>query len=150
MLSGLYRTLVLFSHWSTGNWGFCQTTTCKGLAIKEDLTHILADCGALRETRLRLQNFTSEYCKDLTFLIPLVAVLNSPSNPTYCQFLVDCSVLPQVISATQHHGSQVTHHLFRITRTWCFSLHKARLQILNRWTRFYWHQYLVWFQTQPN
>ena len=57
-----------------------------------------------------------------------------PSNPEYCQFLIDCSTIPRIISASQTYGvSYIHNHLFNITRTWIYTLHKERLKILGRW-----------------
>ena len=136
MVSGRYRTEKLCSHFSKDKTGFCQTPHCKGLDYFEDLEHILADCPALEDTRTRLRSFTANYCQSLPEVQPLIDVLSSPSNPSYCQFLVDCSVLPEVIAATQTCGPQLLVHLFRITRTWCYCLHRTRLRILGRWRRF--------------
>ena len=137
MISGRYRTEQLCSNFANDKTGFCQTTHCKGLDHVEDLQHILADCPALEETRTKLKNFTTNYSQSLPVIQPFLKILSSPSNPSYCQFLVDCSVLPEVISATQTYGPQLLDHLFKITRTWCYCLHRTRLRILGRWQRFH-------------
>ena len=45
------------------------------------------------------------------------------------QFLLDPSVLPEVIKASRN-DENVLLTLFRITATWCYSLHRLRLQLL--------------------
>ena len=60
MLSGRYRTEALASHWSESGSKFCQTPQCKDLNLVEDLTHILAVCGALNHTRSKLRNVTNK------------------------------------------------------------------------------------------
>ena len=56
------------------------------------------------------------------------------SNQDYLlQFILDCSVLPSVISATQQHGYVVLEELFHLTRTWCFVMHRQRMRMLGRW-----------------
>ena len=134
MISGRYRTEQLFSHWS-GNNPFCKTPSCKGLEKVENLEHILLHCGSLEPTRQRLLAFTSNYCQNLhnLNLQPVISTLYTRSDPLFCQFLIDCSILPSTIAATQEYGQEILQHLFRITRTWCYCLHKARLQILERW-----------------
>ena len=57
-----------------------------------------------------------------------------PSHPLFSQFLIDCSVIPEVISLTQLLGTDALYNLFKVTRTWCYSLHRDRLKILGRWT----------------
>ena len=49
------------------------------------------------------------------------------------QFIIDCSVLPMVISAYQTNGPLIHSHLYKITRTWCRSLHRDRLKSLGRY-----------------
>jgi hypothetical protein len=46
------------------------------------------------------------------------------------QFSIDCSVLPLVIYSYQLHGLIIHQQLFKITRTWCRSLHVARMKAL--------------------
>ena len=135
MISGRYRTELLCSKWSSNSSGFCQTPSCRGLNLPEDLHHILAKCSFLQPTRKRLLNFTSKFCQQYPAIKSLIDIFCTPEHPKFCQFLLDCSVLPEVILAVQQQGSAVLHQLFRITRTWCYCLHKTRLQILGRWAK---------------
>ena len=103
--------------------------------VLEDVPHILRDCDALHETRLKLLSYTKEYCHDIaTYLSDLILSLTDVSSPTFCQFLLDCSVLPKVIRATQQYdAATIHHHTFTISRTWVYSLHKKRMMLLGRW-----------------
>ena len=49
------------------------------------------------------------------------------------QFILDCSTLPTVINSRQGHGEEVINELFRLTRTWCFVIHRDRMKMLGRW-----------------
>ena len=49
------------------------------------------------------------------------------------QFLLDCSVLPDIILLQQKLGFQILEDLFYLTRSWCYAIHRERLKILNRW-----------------
>ena len=71
----------------------------------------------------------------------LVTSLCKPQNPNFIQFLLDCSCLPEVILAAQEHGDGELAHLFRISRTWVYSLHRTRLKKLGRWN-FLWSGFL--------
>ena len=136
MISGRYRTEMLCSNWSPNSSGHCQAPSCQGLNLPEDLHHILAVCSSLQPSRFRLVDFTSKFCLKYPVIQPLLQTFCSPTHPQFCQFLLDCSVLPAVIQATQEHGSAVLNLLFRITRTWCYCLHKTRLKLLGRWAKF--------------
>ena len=135
MLSGRYRTEKLCSNWTKHSTGVCQLSeSCSSTA--EDIRHILAFCGALQPTREKLMRFSFDYCKSFPPIRKLVHQFCHSTNPQFCQFLLDCSVLPPVILEAQLHGSEVLHHLFHITRTWCYTLHKERMKILGRWNHF--------------
>ena len=136
MVSGRYRTELLCSHWSTNKMGFCQAPSCKDHQIQEDLAHILAKCGSLYPTRMKLLDFTQKVSQSMPALKHITDIFLTPSHPAFCQLLLDCSVMPSVISASQQLGPSVHQHLFRISRTWCYCLHKARLQLLGRWKKF--------------
>ena len=41
--------------------------------------------------------------------------------------LLDCSVMPEVIRSAQSHGSRVYDDLFYVGRTWCFAVHRERM-----------------------
>ena len=137
MLSGRYRTELLCSNWSSNTSGCCQTPSCRDLNIPEDLQHILVECGSLQSTRNSLMSFTKDISRGCPEINHIVEKYCSLIHPDFVQFLLDCSVLPEVIQTQQQCGSQaILNQLFRITRTWCFCLHKARLKVLNRWIKF--------------
>ena len=131
-LSGRYRTQRLSRFWSQNKDGVCLMDTCKHEKIVEDLNHIIIRCSGLNETRRRLISFTSNYICDKPVLQPLVtAYLYAADNENQVmQFILDCSVLPMVITAYQKYGPVIHEQLFRVTRTWCRALHRDRLKAL--------------------
>ena len=132
MLSGRYRTEHLCRHWSKNKLGVCLlSASCS--STSEDLPHLLASCPALQQTRDKLTNFTNNFISTIPHLNHLVRSFCFPGHPLFCQFLIDCSVIPQIIAATQIYGPDTLHHLFHITRTWIYSLHRERLKLLGRW-----------------
>ena len=134
-LSGRYRTELLSRHWSSNPEGFCLCPSCDGLQVKEDLEHILLYCASLSPTRQRLYSFTSNYARSVPAISKTILDLTKPTQPLFFQFLLDCSVIPHVISLVQELGEDVLYHMFKISRTWCYSLHRDRLRILGRWTQ---------------
>ena len=136
MISGRYRTELLCSKWTPHSTGYCKAPSCRDGGHSEDLHHILAVCDSLEPTRQKLLDFTVKFCSRNPLIQPIVFELCNKWHPQFCQFLIDCSVLPAVISITQVLGPDVLNLLFRITRTWCYCLHKRRLQILGRWQKF--------------
>ena len=135
MISGRFRTEELCSNWSKNKMGVCLLSPSCSLT-PENLQHILSACPALQPTRDRMMKFTNEYCSKFPIIKPLILSLCVQSSPTFCQFLLDCSPLPEVISAVQLHGSQIHDHLFHLTRTWTYTLYKVRMKLLGRWRKF--------------
>ena len=137
MVSGRFRTERLCRHWSMNKLGICllSPNCCD---ISEDVPHILQTCAALHETRLMLLQYTRKYCENIPPHISALILLHTDlSSPEFCQFLLDCSTLPDIIRATQEYDANtVYHHCFTVTRTWIYSLHKKRLKILGRWKIF--------------
>ena len=135
-LSGRYRTEKLCRFWSNNPDGFCLCPSCSGHEVPEDIEHILLHCGSLSPARLVLSTFTAEYCKKHPHLADILLSFTNPNHPDFIQFLLDCSSIPQVILFSQEHGREALYHLFKVTRTWCYSLHRNRLKLLGRWTPF--------------
>ena len=130
MLSGRYRTEALCSHWSKNKQGVCLLSdSCS--TTEDDINHILTRCPALDETREDLTKYTENYLKKLPLQVQvLLNKLCSSSNPSFCDFLLDASSQPEVISAVQVHGPLLLHHTFCVTRTWIFVIHRERLKKL--------------------
>ena len=129
-LSGRYRSQSLVSHWSPNSDGSCLSPTCK--EEKETIEHILLDCQAYNDCKSRLYSLWLS-AKILEVHDLLLEALTS-DRAYLLQFILDCSVLPQVIRATQvKNGDLILRELFYYTRTWCFSIHKARMKMLGRW-----------------
>ena len=133
-LSGRYRSERLTRFWSQNRDGFCVLPICKNQNIFEDIEHIILRCQGLTDVRRRLHEFTRDYISDKPVIKPVIdAYLYSTDDYLRMQFLLDCSVLPLVILIHQHHGPVIHQQLFRISRTWCRSLHVARMKRLGRY-----------------
>ena len=131
-LSGRYRTQRLSKFWSENTDGVCLLDPCKDHKIVEDTRHIILRCSGLTETRRRLTSFTSSYISDKPVLQPIVTVYLFATDNEYqvMQFILDCSVLPLVITAYQDYGPVIHKQLFRVTRTWSRALHWDRVKAL--------------------
>ena len=132
MISGRYRTEVLCSHWTNRSGKCLLSEDC--LDQLEDIPLILTQCCALNPSRERLMDYTVKYSSDMPpTLSTLLLNLCSKTNKNFCNFLLDCSTLPEIISPSQIHGSIVHEHFYNVTRTWIFVLHRDRLKKLGRW-----------------
>ena len=137
MLSGRYRTEKLCRFWSQNRKGICLFECCRDLEIPEDLHHILSVCPALEEIRGKLHRFTNSKCSTLPSEVTKIVIGHTrPCDPLFVHFLLDCSQFPEVIRCVQKYGPKILATTFHITRTWCYSLHRERLKMLNRWKNF--------------
>ena len=132
MLSGRYPTDKLVRHWSMNKSGVCLLPGCSGTALG-NLEHLLLHCPALQSTRLRMMQLSLS----VTSMYPPVAdiLILLHNSCTYdkrlaMQLILDCSAMPAVISLTQSHGPDVLHYLFYVSRNWCYSVHRKRMDLL--------------------
>ena len=100
------------------------------------MRNTFCSCGSLTKTCQNLSQFTLSLCKTLPQLSDILLTFTKPNPPQFSQFLIDCSVIPEVISLTKLLGTDALYNLFKVTRTWCYSLHRDRLKILGRWEEY--------------
>ena len=102
----------------------CQET-------EETLEHSLLHCPQYCSTRTVLSKMWRSSANEISRELALSALTKQPQY--IMQFLLDPSVIPEVIVATQDDGVEVLNYIFHLTRTWCFSIHRERLKSLGRW-----------------
>ena len=135
MLSGRYRTNSLMSHWSKNRSGCCSLSP-ECIEIKEDIPHILQFCPALSDLRLRMYDYVNSFCEASALPDEVKRVLLEFCHtrcPLFCDFLLDCSSIPEVIHLSQRYGKGVLHSCFEVTRTYVYALHRQRLKFLGTW-----------------
>ena len=135
MLSGRYRTCWLERHWSATNpAGNCSLPMCSLTPTPGTLPHILTECKDLEPTRERALSLWAAAAPNNPTIQP---ILNKYSIYTdtelFVQFLLDCTVLPEVIELRQMEGKKGQDLLLYLTRSFCFSVHKCRLKLLGKW-----------------
>ena len=97
---------------------------------------MLLHCPEHCEERRRLGAFILDMLRENHFLPRIVPLIGDDiEDEEKMQFLTDCSVMPKVIEATQIYGEIVHQLCFKISRTWCRSIHVARSKKLGRYSR---------------
>ena len=130
MLSGRYITDQLSRHWTSNKAGSCLVPGCSTQEVGS-LVHLLLHCTALQDPRKKMIQLSLEVAKDTPVLGDLIQdVLYNPDNNQLMQLLLDCSVLPSVITLTQTYGQDLLQPLFYISRNWCYSIHRKRMNLL--------------------
>ena len=130
MLSGRYVTDQLSRHWTKNKSGACLIPGCSGQHIGS-LEHLLLFCPALAEARsgiIKLCVAVSSESDDLRTII--LTMLSGQPVVKMMQFILDCSSMPEVIRLTQHSTQETLERLFYISRTWCYTMHRTRMNKL--------------------
>ena len=125
MLSGNYTTRELSE---SGNQSYPSATYT---AVSESLEHILIHCPAYTHIRNNVTHKSSKTADPI--VSKLVANALNSSYHNLMQFLLDATVLPDVRLAVLTHGQSLLGPLLNITRTWCYSIHRERMQLLGLW-----------------
>ena len=139
MLSGRYLTDKLQRHWTQNKTGNCLLPACTPSDSEGSLEHLLLYCPALNYTRSKLLQLCSRVSSENEQISSIIHhVFNSDDPQVVMHFLLDCSTMPIAITATQLFGQEVLDRLLYIGRTWCYNIHRERMNQLGllkfRWT----------------
>ena len=129
MLSGRFRCGSLLRHFYPNKIsGLCEL--CE-LEI-EDIPHIiLPKCPRLYEQSKILLTFAEETLADCPIATKIFSdiFVMGKDDKTKVQFMLDPTVIPQVIRATQMNANLLPR-ILKITTTWCYSLNRTRRNLL--------------------
>ena len=132
-LSSQYPCGSRTKHWSPENRnGYCTFPQCMEKEIVENPEHLLLHCPSYEKARLSLISMCLKLNHPVSFSLVTRSLLTA-SPKSHLQLLLDCSSLPEVISAAQHFGETIYNDLFYVARSWCFTIHRERMKRLGRW-----------------
>ena len=128
MLSGRYRSDYMARHWSSKNkQGYCLL--CPGKQLPGDLVHLLAICPTLNDKRISIYEFWKKEASENAHIFTLIETMLKATTDDFVQFILDPSVTPEVILGVQEKNFFLDE-IFRLTRTFCYAMHRRRLQLL--------------------
>ena len=132
MLSGRYLTGKQQRHWTGNKSCYCLLPSCAPTKSEGSLEHLLLFCPALNNTRAKLLALCSRVTlEDENISSILHQALNSAAPPDVTMhFLLDCSTMQAVILSSQVYGTQIRDRLLYIGCTWCYSIHRERMNRL--------------------
>ena len=110
--SGRYRSANLTKHWAGDKDGLCLAPSCVNKI--ETIEHILVQCDYYNNCKRRLYSLWLSTTNKIVLKLVLEAL--SSESQYLVQFVLDCTVLPSVIKATQTHGSDILKELFYLHR----------------------------------
>ena len=96
--------------------------------VQGTLEHILLYCKSLHEKRQSLLALVSRVSGEHPVISAILEYFFTSDNPKdLLQLLLDCTVIPCVISASQLFGKKVIERLLYLGRTWCYNIHRERV-----------------------
>ena len=132
LLSGRYRCDSLLSHFHPSNSPTCQLSCDQPDAIG-DVQHLLIKCSALSSRRSILFEYWENISSTSPILTDIVQKIRDGPPDQLLQFVLDCSVIPEISELADIHGEDFLAPLFKMSRTFCYSIHRERLKLLNKW-----------------
>ena len=141
MLSGRYITDKLSRHWNQNKLGLCTIPGCSGDEVGS-LEHYLLNCPALSSARSNAMNLCLKVSLEHETLRDILqnTFLNQTSE-NIVQFLLDCSSIPEIVKLGQGGDPSLVDRLFYVSRTWCYSIHRSRMNKLRlfqyRWLMYH-------------
>ena len=97
-------------------------------AETESISHILAECRALSETRDRI---LPELMNTTAKVQPFSRILDQPSPSELTQFILDCTSINLDESIRVPNHNQGISEIFRVSRDLCFAITNERSRLLN-------------------
>ena len=132
MISGRYRSEDLTKHWTPSNrQGYCLANTC--VEVAGSLEHILVECPALQQARTRQITMWHDRSSPYPALHQMLGmVLASPAH-VQVQFILDPSLFNGITMLWEIHGQVILDHVYYLTRTYAYYLHREKLKLHGRW-----------------
>ena len=134
LLSGRYKSDYLSRHWVKENPdGLC--VLCPGKHLLGTIEHLLVSCDTLFSTRQNITQYWFRFSSEDDALRKLLTAKLAANTTELVQFLLDPSVVPEVISGCQRQLYNLDE-LYKLTRCWCYAVHRKRLQITGKLHKF--------------
>ena len=131
-LSGRFRTDTLLAHFNKENLPFCPLHPAEERVVG-DLAHHLLHCSALCPQRENLLKYWDSMSSSVPACNRILKQAADGSEDDFQQLVLDCSSVPEVIKAASLHGEVVFETIFKATRTYCYSMYRKRLNLLNQY-----------------
>ena len=132
-LSSQYPCGERTRHWTPSNpRGLCTFPSCFSEGVVETQEHVLLHCCAYSPARNNLLGLCMKIDDPVSHSLVANFILCGPTKMKML-LLLDCSAIPEVITASQKYGDYVFRDIFYVGRTWCFSIHRERMKRLGLW-----------------
>ena len=132
-LSGRAKVESLTKHWDKSHKdGFCLL--CREIEPTEGtIEHLLlpGGCPRLIEARQSMISMMQSYLVSRPYLFPIFQSLFGNDDLTTVQFLLDCSILPDIIKLNQESEDLILKDIFYLTRSYVFKIFVTQRRLLS-------------------
>ena len=94
---------------------------------------MLIICPALQPTRDRLVKFWRDKTLPYPALAKIMSEVLSSTPQGLTQFILDPCLVPAILALCNQHGKELFDHVFYLTRTFAYYMHRAKMISLGRW-----------------
>ena len=94
---------------------------------------MLTSCPALNHTRAQLISFLMDKSRPCPPLLQIVTDIFHSSPLTQVQFLLDPCHIPAISDLCVTMGADMLSHIFYLTRTFAYYMHRSKMLSLGRW-----------------
>ena len=101
----------------------------------DTLDHFVLHCEALTAARTNVLNYWQYYSSKDDQLRNLLIIKLRSTTETFMQFIIDPSVDSEVIRGVQNNLIKL-EDVYCLTRTWCYAVHRMKLQLTGRFRKF--------------
>ena len=130
MLSGRYITDRLSRHWMQNQSWLCTIPGFIGLDIGS-LEHYLLFCPALSPARSKVISLLKKVTAESDLIGNIIEKVFTNQTPEHIvQFLLDCTSFPDIILLEQSGNIALVERIFHVGRTWCYTMHRSRMNKL--------------------
>ena len=125
-----FLTDKLSRYWNQNKLGLCTIPGCTG-DESGSLEHYLLFCPALSSARLNVMQLSQKISLEHEALRNILQnTFSNQKTENIVQFLLDCSSVPEIVTLSQSDNSYLVDRLFYLSQTWCYSIHRSRMNRL--------------------
>ena len=129
-LVGDYLTYSLDHSHGNGKSPHCRLCSTADTPLNESVSHVISQCSALESVRSRILPEILDVVRNLSPQKWVSNYLHLQNDNTRTQFILDCTSQNLPISIRVKATNCMV--VFRVTRDFCFAIHKERMRLLNQ------------------
>ena len=127
MLFGDYFTYEIKSN-KSGESPHCRCCSPSSPPPSEDLEHIITQCSAYSDIRMRIKSEYQVLCSQSKSKLDFQTIVSD--SKSFCQFVLDPSSFN--LTSRIHLNDPILGEVFKLSRHYCYAINQTRKIILNK------------------